>query len=589
MQAAPPPKERSVAKRTGVNLGTFYSPRAIESSPVFAQEEPTLAAIAKDVEMIHVALVKLKSPQDLDDTTLSGIGRTLSSLTRLGMSCCIVLDTGITATEPNWRHKMLRQSERVADAVDRHAGRGSRRIEDILSITPDGIKVQWRKLLVNPLRLHHPVILNAVAYTEATQTATPVDADEVMITLTKELAGLGHQPDPDADPHKTAETIRTQQKEVSLDRLIVLDPLGGIPKIQSLGGAHVFINMEQEYNDLKQELTGAAPSVDTKPAVGEKIEVTASITPDVMARHLKNLELTRDTLAFLPPTSTALITTPQEAANSARVGAGIAPGSSVATRRQRNPLIHNLLTDKPAHSSSLPLGRLGATPGQSNLHPVDFAIAPSIVPSTMVKRGMPLSVFPNPRIQKWLPPSPTSPRINLSDPSIDLARLVHLIEDSFGRPLDVEHYLARVHDRIAGLIIAGEYEGGAILTWELPPSVPDDGSPESQARMVPYLDKFAVLRRSQGSGGVADAVFNAMVRSCFPDGVCWRSRRDNPVNKWYFERSRGTWKVPGSNWTMFWTTEGLLEGGPLGEQRFKDYEEVCRSVLPSWADGKVAD
>jgi amino-acid N-acetyltransferase len=138
----------------------------------------------------------------------------------------------------------------------------------------------------------------------------------------------------------------------------------------------------------------------------------------------------------------------------------------------------------------------------------------------------------------------------------------------------------RVNGRLAGLIIAGEYEGGAILTWETPPGVPDDGSPESLSRMVPYLDKFAVLKRSQGAGGVADMVFNAMVRTCFPTGVCWRSRRGNPVNKWYFERSRGTWKLPDSNWTMFWTTEGV----PENEQTFWDYEGVCRHIEPSWTD-----
>ena len=144
----------------------------------------------------------------------------------------------------------------------------------------------------------------------------------------------------------------------------------------------------------------------------------------------------------------------------------------------------------------------------------------------------------------------------------------------------MKHYLERVNDRIAGVIIAGEYEGGALLTWETPPGVPDDNSEASRLHKVPYLDKFAVLKRSQGAGGVADIVFNAMVRGCFPNGVCWRSRRDNPVNKWYFERARGTWKIPGSNWTMFWTTEGVVED----EQTFLDYEGVCRSVVPSWAD-----
>lgn len=170
--------------------------------------------------------------------------------------------------------------------------------------------------------------------------------------------------------------------------------------------------------------------------------------------------------------------------------------------------------------------------------------------------------------------------MTLEDPTIDLPRLVHLIEDSFNRKLDVKDYLNRVNGRLAGLIIAGEYEGGAILTWELPPGVEDDGSEASTARMVPYLDKFAVLKRSQGAGGVADVVFNAMVRTCFPNGVCWRSRKDNPVNKWYFERSLGTWKLADTNWTMFWTTPDL----PDKPQMFRDYEAVCRSIQPSWAD-----
>jgi len=206
----------------------------------------------------------------------------------------------------------------------------------------------------------------------------------------------------------------------------------------------------------------------------------------------------------------------------------------------------------------------------------------SATTSTFVKLGMPLTILPNPEAQPWTPDR--KPRLRLTDPRIDLNRLVHLIDDSFDRKLDVEAYLERVNDRIAGVIVAGEYEGGAILTWETPPGAEDNDT----SRLVPYLDKFAVLKRSQGGGGVADVVFNAMVRNCFPQGVCWRSRKDNPVNKWYFERARGTWKIPGTNWTMFWTTPGLLS--PEKSQTFLDYEGVCRTVKPTWADGKrVAD
>jgi amino-acid N-acetyltransferase len=169
----------------------------------------------------------------------------------------------------------------------------------------------------------------------------------------------------------------------------------------------------------------------------------------------------------------------------------------------------------------------------------------------------------------------------LTDKCIDLPRLVHLIEDSFGRKLDVDDYLNRVNENLAGVIIAGEYEGGAILTWEKPEGL-DDQTAYEQGRYVPYLDKFAVLRKSQGSGGCADIVFNAMVRGCLPDGVSWRSRKDNPVNKWYFERSLGTSKLSGCNWTMFWTTPNLDNQSPI----LRDYESVCRGVEPSWADNK---
>ncbi|KEZ40970.1 Amino-acid N-acetyltransferase [Scedosporium apiospermum] len=137
--------------------------------------------------------------------------------------------------------------------------------------------------------------------------------------------------------------------------------------------------------------------------------------------------------------------------------------------------------------------------------------------------------------------------IMLTDERVDLSKLTYLIEDSFNRKLDVDDYLRRVNDKIAGLIIAGDYEGVAILTWEKPRDLSQEEA-YKQHRLIPYLDKFAVLKSRQGSGGVADIVFNAMVQDYFGHGVCWRSRADNPVNKWYFERSvGGTKRLHGSS------------------------------------------
>jgi amino-acid N-acetyltransferase len=276
---------------------------------------------------------------------------------------------------------------------------------------------------------------------------------------------------------------------------------------------------------------------------------------------------------MLPAASSALIITPEEAASSSLSRTADESTIGAGTRRQKNTLIHNLLTNKPVVSSSLPAARMRSSSGE--VPPFESSRA------TLVKRGMPLTIIPAAdKGLGWQAPSDGRTSLSLeNDPRVDLPRLVHLINDSFRRKLDVRHYLDRIQNRIAGLIIAGEYEGGAILTWEMPPGTKDP------TRLVPYLDKFAVLSSSQGSSGVADIVFQSMVRTCFPQGVCWRSRKDNPVNKWYFERSDGTWQIPGTNWTMFWTGGGVVED----EQRWRDYVGVCRDVQPSWADGKKPD
>ncbi|KAK2759520.1 Amino-acid acetyltransferase, mitochondrial [Arachnomyces sp. PD_36] len=597
--------------RSGVNLGGFFGGvRAVEQSPVFRQEHRQTDSRAEEVsETLHVALIKLRSPQLLDDQSLRGIGRTLSQLTRLDMRCCVVIDPGRAQNGIDWRQSMTEQADRLCAAIDASSSFGPRRLDTILSLpntTSTTPTVLSRKVLISPLRKGHITVIIPMGYTQDSGQAVPLQADDVVLSLTKEFAGLWVKPELDEDPAHIARRIRELQKQISLDRMIILDPLGGIPASNASQKSHVFINMEQEYDDIEHELLGALNNNlenDLDKGSESKLPgavsnpfskfVETDVTPLATApkksaesqyrneqalpeeEHLANLRLMQRSLAFLSPSSSGIITTPQDAANSSRPAEDEAQFSAVGTRRKRNPLLHNLLTDKPVHSASLPLGRLEGKGDSDTSDPSN-----PLVHSTFVKKGMPLTVIPHPRVKEWTAGNGGEPRLTLDDPRIDLPRLVHLIEDSFNRKLDLKHYLDRVNDRIAGLIIAGEYEGGAILTWETPPGVVDDGSEESLSRMVPYLDKFAVLKRSQGAGGVADIVFNAMVRGCFPRGVCWRSRQDNPVNKWYFERARGTWKIPDSNWTMFWTTPGVPEDG----QRFLDYEGVCRDVVPSWAD-----
>lgn len=603
----------SASLPSGVNLGSFYgASRAVYDSPVFRQDT-TPTPTAQDIsERLHLALIKITRPQLLDDSVINGVAKTLSQLVRLGMACCAVVDPG-NMDAAAVRQVSIEQANRISAAVDGQPDSKSFRLDSVFTISERGSgqpTVLSREVLLSALREGHVVLVPPIAYTEESPRAVPVSANDATIALVKEFAGLSINPDPDEDPIITVQRINALQSEVSVDRVIVLDGLGGIPAYKGPQSSHVFINMEQEFDQIRDELLQARESISgnkddsTKQGNAEGTYPISESNPfskfvnrelispgqsgqsgqsqgdEVMEKvidgHLENLRLTQQALTMLPSTSSGIITSPQEVSHSARAPqTPTSDLSAVGTRRQRNPLIHHLLTDKPLLSSSLPPGRRGASNGSISNVP-----SPITSHTTFVKRGMPLTILPNPWAKPWA--AHIQPRLGLKDPTIDLPRLVHLIEDSFDRKLDVQNYLDRVNDRIAGVIVAGEYEGGAILTWETPPGVPDDGSEASVARMVPYLDKFAVLKRSQGAGGVADIVFNAMVRTCFPNGVCWRSRMDNPVNKWYFERSSGTWKLADSNWTMFWTTPGLVED----TQRFQDYEAVCRAIQPSWADKK---
>lgn len=590
----------SVPNQIGVNLGNLYLPiRSVEESPTFSQLPANGAFSHKATDPVHVALVKIKAPEAIGKDILKGVGRTLSQLTQLGLGCVVVVDpVPRSATQETYDIRTaVEQTDSVVAAIAGYEGQGARRLDFVLENVTfkeqvaasikvrGGIRIVSRKHILAPLKRGFIPVIAPVAF-GADTVLRPVGADEIVLALTREFAGIGTNSLYEVDPVQRAESLTPLPEKVSLDRVIVLDLLGGIPSTDRSHEAHVFVNLDQEYEMIREELlssreitpnkqsrngkikptdnaTSKLPSTETSSKFVDRNVTQPSTLPSSKAHngsdvraHLENLDLMRNALGLLPPTSSGLLTTPQEAANLRHSSLEPSQNPGVGTRRRRNPLIHNLLTDKPVFSSSLPFS--------------------ASVPATFVKRGMPVSIIPDPRTHPWKPPNPSSPSLQLSDPRIDLVRLIHLIEDSFDRTLDVRHYLSRIEGHIAGIIICGEYEGGALLTWE-PPA--PGGGPE---RMVPYLDKFAVLKRSQGTGGVADIVFKAMVRECFPQGVCWRSRRDNPVNKWYFERAKGTWKMPGSNWTMFWTTHGVERGGEGGV--FRDYEAVCKNVVPSWAD-----
>lgn len=591
--------------------------RAISEAPRFVQGSFARKAAADALP--HVAVIKFRLPQDVDDNTLKGVAKTLAQLRALGLLSVIVLDCELRDNDWQWSRNLNRQIYRLAGAIDEYGEPWTTIVDSALSrpsgcSSSPGSSFKSNHILVNEensilMALHKgsAVIVPPVVQQDDA-TSRPVDPNQAVVCIAKYLAGMQFGStaavDRDTDAHEVAHPV----KKAFVDRVIILDPLGGIPAKNRWNNAHVFLNLEDELESARKHLR----SLECATSLPDTTIATTSVSEKFpMKAHFDNLELAKNTLAILPSTSSALITTPREAANLQQPSEEVSVQGfvgSVGTRRRHNPLIHNLLTDRPSHSSSLPLGRITPT-----LRTTGSTSNPIMSPTTLAKRGMPVTVYPDPGSTGWAPVKPEMPRLKLTDTCVDLPRLVHLIEDSFNRKLDVQDYLNRVERSLAGIIIAGEYEGGAILTWERPFGMDEKTAYES-GRMVPYLDKFAVLKKSQGAGGVADIVFNAMVRDCFPEGVCWRSRKNNPVNKWYFERSRGTMKLPDSNWckyfhmlwsfilrpreeppfsicalrhadlplAMFWTTPGLT----LKDELIKDYEDVCRNIQPSWADNK---
>jgi amino-acid N-acetyltransferase len=608
---------------TGVNLGNLYEPTVFTREQLVEDEFKESAD-----EPIHLALVKIRQPQALDDATLDGIASTLSQLAQLGLSTAVVLDCDDDAScdtahaRPPLEQTIRRQTTRMVAAIEKYNEPGALLVEHALSYASLGgerlstahvrgdVEVTDNYLLFPPIEDGIIPVIPPFAYDTDLKRVT-VLADDVVLALVREFAGLA------GGTSSSIESTTHSHKDVYdrpiLDRIIILDPLGGIPSQNRADGAHVFVNLEAEYRDIKEEL--AKVSLDAKtmdsdrgpaslgsgnpfsqfvenevaPLPGpSKHQIGDILPPD---RHTKNLNVVERALKLLPPSSSGLIITPTEAATEPLPEPD---ESGFRPKPSPNPLLHNVLTDKPMVSSSLPTSPASRLFG---LH------APN--PSTFLKKGIPLTMIPDPRVcGPWQPPSTGYPSIDLAnDPRVNLPKLVDLINDSFRRKLDPKDYLSRIHGRVAGIIIAGDYEGGAICTWETPSKLrqhkfgsssqnsPGDGSAESP-HWVPYLDKFAVLTSSQGSGGVSDIVWAALVRTCFPRGVVWRSRTSNPVNKWYQERSTGMWNLPGGQWTMFWTVEGVTDvRSPLSAEieemtRWDAYVDVCSGIEPSWMDGK---
>ncbi|CDK27656.1 unnamed protein product [Kuraishia capsulata CBS 1993] len=471
---------------------------------------------------LRLGIIRIRDLKRLSLDTITGIGSTVHKLVQLGLSPLIVVDVDseMDSHGENGGANFIKlvttaiveQSDLLIDKFENFSTEieplSLRSVRGLFEIEDGNMRFTLPELLLVPLAQGIIPVVAPVAVNLGDETQSFMRSSDAIKTIASELKRFNQEY---VDSHGGNLELNSL---LTVEKIIYIDNAGGIPSLERFKSSHVYINLLQEYDDIVAEL------------------YVGFLKPDFRDRHLQNLQDVNEVLSVVPE-ATGIITTPEIAM--LRLDADTA-----------NPLIYNVLTDRPTISSSLPVN-LRRTP---------------MLNTTVVKKGMPLTVFTSEAGE-----APIDLVKYDKAGLIDLPRLKNLIDDSFGRDLDLDHYLRRVNGKVAAVIVAGDYEGGAIITLE---------KSSYSDTLVPYLDKFAVLRSKQGTPGVADVVFKAML-SLFEDELLWRSRTNNPVNRYYFDRSKGNFTVDGNLWRGFYSGKKVRT-----RQDFRVYNDICGSIEPSW-------
>ncbi|ORZ37327.1 hypothetical protein BCR44DRAFT_44673 [Catenaria anguillulae PL171] len=372
-------------------------------------------------------------------------------------------------------------------------------------------------------------VLAPLATTWSTSRTVPLTLALAMTALAKEL---GSTPQVSAsgpnDVNRTMDPARHFVRRCLPSKLVIVNRArGGIPdrgmmRTGAVGG-RAFINLAMEFDSVLKEVPAGAQD---------------------------DLAQAQRVLSVLPPSATAVI---------ASAGASAAIVSHYLTDK---PLVAVSLPHRPPpHSASTSSSTVDDPLDSDEVTPVPpVPAAARQVPPTVLRLGVPI-------------------RIVQSLDHVNILKLTHLLESSFGRQLDADRFYTRIASRLHSVVIAGDYSGAAIITLE------------GDRRSVPYLDKFAVSPKVQ-SGGVADILWMTLRDDVCRDGLVWRSRADNKVNPWYFARSDGMVKLgavapqaagPKGGWAVFWFGGQGAHGGEGGWQvPVEEYVQVAKEVPASF-------
>ncbi|KAG2159694.1 uncharacterized protein EDB93DRAFT_7768 [Suillus bovinus] len=521
-----------------------------DSMPSFPKKAPDILSVVKQQEQVkpnpspilssilnpvyrRTALVKLQGP--FTDKQLDSIARGMVYLETLGLVSVIVVENDQVRGDDDERSALIEEIMRVVSALEAQGAEARPVLGTVVRLGPKPDDDQPRDFIPpeahvfpsdlvairSALRAGEIPVLPPFALDSFCRSVR-IDANDVLGALARGMVEAAALDDNDMkssthDPHADY----SQDINLVPLRLMIINREGGVPSYARTGFPHLLINLTSEYDYIRDTYD---PSWSNgKPS------------------SLSNLSLARTCLAYMPPTSSAIM----------------------VSHRSASSLIANLITNKPAVSSSLPHALLQGNRKLTRDTP------------TLLRRGLPIQVIRS-----------------LAD--IDKAKMNYLLETSFKRTLDADAFYKRLEQTLDFVVVAGDYVGAAIVTNE--PS-PDSSEP------ISYLDKFAVLPSHQGDGTV-DFLWVALHDESYglghpfsinPNGgkegkgegrdLVWRSRNDNPINKWYFERSSGHMRM--GSWVFFWCDAEKrlkVEEGRRANAGLSYIEDWEENRLSRWAD-----
>lgn len=475
--------DRNCTKSLSTDLTTKEAQIDIAINRYLNQHNPFINIYDGDEKVqripLRLGIFKIR-PSSIQRSLWKGIIETFKRLKILGLSCVVLLDFDELRSN-SFKHneyyimdqtnKMMNHFEKLL--YSRPLDTTVSRIIFTKNQGPDGYSIDQIEQVLIPLYQDKIPIIQPIVFDPVTGEQSFAKSNELLKSFCRSLLSTNDL--------------------MTIEKVVILDPNGGIPSIERNKSSHVFINLSQEYSDIQAELKKGFLS--TK-------ELTS---------HSMNIESMHEILTSIfekvgNDDATGLITTPEIMS---------------INSDELNPIIYNVLTDRPIISFSLPLSH-STTPEVS---------------TSIIKKGMDVKVYNSGASNEDLTLSTL-----FEKGIIDKEKMVNLLKDSFKKNLDTMNYFNRINKRLATVIIVGDYDGAAIITWE---------ESHLMAGKVAYLDKFAIASANQGLPGLADIIFKLILQS-HPDEIIWRSRRNNPVNKWYFQRSCGS-LCTSSQWKLFFT------------------------------------